>query len=149
VRLAGKARRDSEVAVSTNAIARAIVSDHGETHAESVPLERWDGPWTADDPNGNFKADVALYAQSDPMTTIRGLAEAVGLPVGALVHYVLARYSTTGSGALLELRPSMGHRLWDRSLAPNRPVTMRFGSPRTASYARWSPGYGHRLSTPY
>jgi hypothetical protein len=113
VRLAGKARRDSEVAVSTNAIARAIVSDHGETHAESVPLERWDGPWTADDPNGNFKADVALYAQSDPMTTIRGLAEAVGLPVGALVHYVLARYSTTGSGALLELGPSMVHRLWE------------------------------------
>jgi len=81
--------------------------------AESVQLERWSGPWAADDPNGNFKADVALYANVDPMTTIRGLAEAVGLPVGALVHYVLARYATTGSGALLELGPSMVHRLWE------------------------------------
>ena len=99
--------------MSTEAISRNTPSDHGEHLAESVPLERWDGPWSAGDPNANFKADVALYAQCDPMTTIRGLAEAVGLPVGALVHYVLSRYATTGSGALLELGPSMVHRLWE------------------------------------
>jgi Family of unknown function (DUF6027) len=80
---------------------------------EVVRLERWDGPWVADDPNANFKADVALYAHSDPLTTIRGLAGVVGLPVGALVHYVLARYATGGSGALLELGPSMVDRLWE------------------------------------
>ena len=80
---------------------------------ESVPLEPWCGSWAADDPNANFKADIALYARIDPMTTIGGLADAVGLPVGALVHYVLARYATTGSGGLLELGPSMVHRLWE------------------------------------
>lgn len=99
--------------MSTNAVSRTIASDDSGIDVSSVPLERWDGPWSADDPNGNFKADVALYAQCEPMTTIRGLAESVGLPVGALVHYVLSRYATTGSGALLELGPSMVHRLWE------------------------------------
>ena len=102
-----------EVAVSADALARATTSDPSTPAAELVPLEAWDGPWTADDPNANFKADVALYAKVDAMTTIRGLAESVGLPVGALVHYVLARYATTGSGALLELGPTMVHRLWE------------------------------------
>lgn len=80
---------------------------------EFVPIVGWSGPWDAEDPNGNLKADVALYAHCDPMTTISGLAQAVDLPVGALVHYVLARYATAGSGALLELGPSMVHRLFE------------------------------------
>jgi hypothetical protein len=99
--------------VSAEVSAEAIGRDGVETDIDSAPLARWSGSWSVDDPNGNFKADVALYAQCDPMTTIRGLAETVGLPVGALVHYVLARYATTGSGALLELGPSMVHRLWE------------------------------------
>jgi Family of unknown function (DUF6027) len=98
--------------MSTDASPGAIAGEPGDPPAESVLLERWDGPWTADDPNANFKADVALYARCDAMTTIRGLAESVGLPVGALVHYVLARYATAGSGALLELGPSTLDRLW-------------------------------------
>jgi hypothetical protein len=80
---------------------------------EVVRLEQWNGPWAQDDSNANFKAEVSLYAHCDPMTTIRGLADAVGLPVGALVHYVLARYATTGSGALLELGPTMVDRMWE------------------------------------
>jgi hypothetical protein len=81
--------------------------------AETVRLERWEGPWSLDDPDANFKADVALYARLEPMTTIRGLAEAVGLPIGAIARYVLARYATAGSGGLLEVGPSMVHRLWE------------------------------------
>lgn len=77
-----------------------------------APIERWSGPWASDDPNANFKADVALYALVDPMTTMRGLAEAVDLPVGAIVHYVLARYAAGGSAGLLELGPTMVERLW-------------------------------------
>lgn len=80
---------------------------------ELVPIVRWNGPWDAEDPNANLKADVALYAPCGPMTTIRGLARAVDLPVGALVHYVLARYATAGSGGLLELGPSTVHRLFE------------------------------------
>ena len=99
--------------MSRDAISRAIASDGTGAAPESAPLERWSGSWNDDDPNGNFKAEMALYAHVDPMTTIQGLAEAVGLPIGALVHYVLARYATTGSGGLLELGPSMVHRLWE------------------------------------
>ncbi|MHB1509789.1 MAG: DUF6027 family protein [Acidimicrobiales bacterium] len=80
---------------------------------EVVQLERWFGPVASDDPNANFKEDVARYGLLDPMTTIRALADSVGLPVGAVARYVLARYATSGSGGLLELGPSMVHRLWE------------------------------------
>jgi hypothetical protein len=80
--------------------------------ARSIDLIRWQGPWYPDDPNANFKADVALYAHVDPMTTISQLSASVNIPEGALVHYVLARWASQGSGGLLEMGPSMVPRLW-------------------------------------
>jgi uncharacterized protein DUF6027 len=77
----------------------------------TVTLERWTGPWPPDDPDANFKADVALYANVDPLTTIAPLAENLGLPVGAVCRYVLAKWATGGSGGLLELGPTMVNRL--------------------------------------
>jgi hypothetical protein len=71
----------------------------------------WDGPWDATDPDANFKTDVALYAKVDPMGTIDRLAEALQIPAGAIVHYVLAKWASGGSGGLLELGPSMVNRL--------------------------------------
>jgi len=79
--------------------------------APVVRLERWTGPWPDDDPDANFKADVALYANVDPLTTIENLGRAIDVPVGALVCYVLAKWATTGSGGLLELGPTMTRRL--------------------------------------
>jgi hypothetical protein len=79
---------------------------------ETVDLQAWEGPWAVDDPDANYKAEIALYAKVDPMHTLRGLSEAIGVPVGALARYVLARYATFGSGGLLELGPAMVHRLW-------------------------------------
>jgi Family of unknown function (DUF6027) len=84
-----------------------------QRNLEIVALEAWDGPWEPDDPDANYKAEIALYATQDPMTTLRPLAEAIHVPVGAIARYVLARYATSGSGALLELGPSMVHQLWD------------------------------------
>jgi hypothetical protein len=78
----------------------------------SVDLVGWDGPWQDDDPDANFKADVALYSHVDPMAAIGRLAAAMGMPEGAIVHYVLAKWASAGSGGLLELGPSMVHRLW-------------------------------------
>ena len=78
----------------------------------SVDLVGWEGPWEDDDPDANFKADVALYSHVDPMATIGRLAAAMGMPEGAIVHYVLAKWASAGSGGLLELGPSMVHRLW-------------------------------------
>jgi Family of unknown function (DUF6027) len=56
---------------------------------------------------------VALYAHLDPMQTIDNLANAIGIPPGALVRYILAKWATAGSGGLLELGPTMIHRLWE------------------------------------
>ena len=76
-----------------------------------VTLERWTGPWPDDDPDANLKADVALYANVDPLSTIANLAANVDVPVGALCRYVLAKWATGGSGGLLELGPTMVNRL--------------------------------------
>lgn len=78
----------------------------------TVTLTGWNGPWPQDDPDANFKSEIALYAQADPLATIRGLSENLDIPVGALCHYVLARWASEGSGGLLELGPSMVRRLW-------------------------------------
>jgi hypothetical protein len=78
-----------------------------------VRLERWTGPWADDDPDANFKAEVALYALVDPLTTIEGLGASIGVPVGALCRYVLGRWATGGSGGALELGPSMVQRMWE------------------------------------
>ena len=82
------------------------------TDSPEVRLEAWSGPWADDDPDANFKADIATYSRVDPLATISNLAGAIGVPVGAVVRYVLARWATEGSGGLLELGPHMARRLW-------------------------------------
>jgi hypothetical protein len=79
--------------------------------ARVVELTGWTGPFAPDDPDANFKRDVALYAHVDPLSTIRNLGDALDIPVGALCHYVLAKWATEGSGGLLELGPRMVRRL--------------------------------------
>jgi hypothetical protein len=79
---------------------------------ESVELEIWQGPWPADDPDANFKADVAAYCLEDPLPGLRRLSESTGIPLGALVRYVLARWSGAGSETLLAVGPSMIERMW-------------------------------------
>jgi hypothetical protein len=78
-----------------------------------ITLERWTGPWDDDDPDANFKSEVALYGRLDPLVTIRGMSRNVGIPVGAIVRYVLARWATSGSAGLLEVGPEMVQRLWE------------------------------------
>ena len=80
--------------------------------APVVRLEPWRGPWADDDRDANFKAEVALYADLDPLVTITNLARAIDVPVGALVRYVLARWASEGSAGLLELGPTMVRTLW-------------------------------------
>ena len=84
------------------------------TAADDTPvvrLEAWTGPWPDDDRDANFKADIATYSHVDPLTTVTNLAQAIDVPVGAIVRYVLARWATEGSGGLLELGPRMAKRL--------------------------------------
>jgi hypothetical protein len=78
----------------------------------TLTLEVWTGPWEQDDPDANYKAEIALYAHQDPMPTLRALGDATGIPAGAIARYVLARYAASGSGGILEVGPSMVHQLW-------------------------------------
>lgn len=81
--------------------------------ATSIELIRWTGPWSDDDPDANFKADVALYTRLDPLETLGPLGKAsTGIPVGALVRYVLARWASAGSESLLSAGPSIIERMW-------------------------------------
>lgn len=77
-----------------------------------VTLEAWTGPWADDDRDANFKQDIALHAHVDPLVTVTNLAQAIDVPVGAVVRYVLAKWASEGSAGLLELGPRMVERLW-------------------------------------
>ena len=79
-----------------------------------VRIEPWAGTWAEDDRDANFKADIVLYAQSDPLSTLDQLGNTIGVPVGGLVHYVLARWASAGSAALLEGGPSTINRMWEQ-----------------------------------
>ena len=84
-----------------------------DTEEPVITLERWRGTWAEDDPDANFKAEVAMYGRLDPLVTIRGMSRNLGIPVGAIVRYVLARWATSGSAGLLEVGPDMVRRLWE------------------------------------
>ena len=71
----------------------------------TVTLEPYRGPWPSDDPDAGFRRLVAEYSAIDPMPTLETLGRSKGIPVGALVAFVLARYCTSGSDALLEMGP--------------------------------------------
>jgi len=86
------------------------MSDGG---APVVRLETWSGPWEADDSDANLKADIAAHSLLDPLQTLGALSRDTGIPVGALARYVLARWATAGSAGLLEIGPTMVHRLWE------------------------------------
>jgi hypothetical protein len=78
-------------------------ADAGPSRVPEVRLERYEGTWSDDDPFAGLKDDVVAYGRLDPLETLRGLSAASGVPVGALVRYVLARWATGGSEAVLEL----------------------------------------------
>lgn len=96
-------RGESELGVD-----ESLIEDGTES---VVRLVRWTGPWADDDPDANFKTEVAAYSQQDPLATVRGMGTNLGLPVGAIIRYVLARWASGGSEGLLELGPSTVERM--------------------------------------
>ena len=87
------------------------------TDENLISVEGWTGPWADDDPDANFKADIAAYAHLEPLSTLRNLGGSIDVPVGAIVHYVLAKWASEGSNGLLELGPRMARRLREPFLA--------------------------------
>jgi hypothetical protein len=85
---------------------------HAAEEEPVIHLSRWDGPIPPDDPDANFKRDVALYTKLDPLATVENLAANTGVPLGAIVRYVLARWTAAGSESLLSAGPSVIERMW-------------------------------------
>ena len=77
--------------------------DRPEASDQTVSLVRWSGPWDSDDPDANFKEEVAAYGLLEPLDTITRLSESLDIPVGALVRYVLAKWATGGSEGMLHI----------------------------------------------
>jgi hypothetical protein len=71
----------------------------------TVTLEAYRGQWPPDDPDAGFRQLVTEYSAIDPMPTLAELGRRKGIPVGALVAFVLARYCASGSEALLYTGP--------------------------------------------
>jgi hypothetical protein len=80
---------------------------------QTIALESYEGSWPADDPDAGFRRLVAEYSRIDPMPTLEVLSRHKGIPVGALVRFVLARYGTSGSDALLEMGPRVVRQMSD------------------------------------
>ena len=72
---------------------------------QTVLLEPYESSWPPDDRDAGFRQLVAEYSRIDPLPTLEVLSRNKGIPVGALVRFVLARYCTSGSDALLEMGP--------------------------------------------
>lgn len=87
----------------------SIVDD--STDEPVIRLSKWCGPWPDDDPDANFKQEIADYSRLDPLVTIKGMSDGIDVPAGAVVRYVLARWATGGSAGLLEVGPEMVDRL--------------------------------------
>ena len=71
----------------------------------TVVLEPYQAIWPADDPKADFRSKVAEYSRLDPLPTLENLSRSTGIPVGSLARFVLVRYCTSGSDALLEMGP--------------------------------------------
>jgi hypothetical protein len=74
--------------------------------------EPWTGTWAPDDPDANFKRDVAERTRLDPMETLVRLSANTGIPTDALVRYILVRWASEGSDALMALGPRTVERMW-------------------------------------
>ena len=70
-----------------------------------ISLKVFDWRWDETDKDANFKQELAMYSLEDPMPTIETMSRNLGIPVGAIVRYVLVKWAASGSTALLEIGP--------------------------------------------
>lgn len=76
-----------------------------------MELQPFTGAWEPDDPDANFKAQVAEYSRIDPLPTLETLSRNTGIPVGALARYILVRWAAEGSETLMALGPRTVERM--------------------------------------
>ena len=57
--------------------------------------------------DNNFKNDVALYTQENPLPTLNRLSNNLNIPIGSIVRYIVCKWAMSGSESLLDLGPDM------------------------------------------
>jgi hypothetical protein len=70
-----------------------------------MELEPYRDAWKPEDPHANFNAEVAAYSIADPLPTLENLGAATGIPVPALIRYILVKWAASGADALLAMTP--------------------------------------------
>ncbi len=70
-----------------------------------MELYPYQDTWDEHDPHANFKAEVALYSQADPLPTLENLSRATCIPVPCLIRYVLFKYAASNADVLLNMTP--------------------------------------------
>lgn len=70
-----------------------------------MELKPYEDSWNAYDPHTNFKEEVALYSVADPLPTLENLSKDTGIPIPALIRYILVKYAASGSDAILAMTP--------------------------------------------
>ena len=76
-------------------------------------LPPYEDSWEADDPHANFKEEVSLYSVANPLPTLEVLSEDTGIPVAALIRYILVKYTASGSDAVLAMTPLVLRQMQD------------------------------------
>jgi hypothetical protein len=82
-----------------------MLPTHGAEVNAPIELYAYTDSWADDDPHANFKAAVATYSVADPLPTLQNLSRATGIPLPALIRYVLVKYAASGAEALLSMTP--------------------------------------------
>lgn len=72
-----------------------------------VSLEEFAWEWDETDKDATFKQQVAMYTRVDPMPTIETMSRNLKIPIGAVVKFILVKWASSGSEALMELGPSV------------------------------------------
>ena len=79
----------------------------GSEETAKIQLEAFDWEWDETDRDANFKQEVASYTREDPTPTIERMSRNLGIPVGAIVRYILVKWAASGSAGLLEIGPGV------------------------------------------
>jgi hypothetical protein len=85
-----------------------------------------------------------LYTMLDPLEMLGPLSASTGIPVGALVRYVLARWASAGSESLLIAGPSSIERVSAAFAEAEQTNTPKHAWRPSRLFDRCSPGSVHR-----
>ncbi|MEZ4590321.1 MAG: DUF6027 family protein [Chloroflexota bacterium] len=97
-----------------------------------IELKPYEDSWEVNDPHANFKEEVALYSVADPLPTLENLSQDTGIPVPALIRYILVKYTASGSDAVLAMTPYALRQMQDHI---DKAETANTDEARLAAYA--------------